>query len=59
MEKVQTELVKLKSFTLMLVDERQLHVKQIDQQNQKIQDLTQKVQEKEQRLATCSETIDQ
>lgn len=59
MEKVQTELVKLKSFTLMLVDERQLHVKQIDQQNQKIQDLTQKVQEKEQRLATCSETINE
>ncbi|KAM4528709.1 filamin-A-interacting protein 1 [Fundulus diaphanus] len=55
LEKVQDELVKLKSFTLMLVDERQLHVEQIDQQNQKIQDLSQKLQEKEKRLAASSD----
>lgn len=47
LEKVRAELVKLKSFALMLVDERQLHIEQIDQQTQKVQDLTQKLQEKE------------
>ncbi|XP_010741138.2 filamin-A-interacting protein 1 isoform X1 [Larimichthys crocea] len=56
LEKVRAELVKLKSFALMLVDERQLHIEQIDQQSQKVQDLTQKLQEKEQRLATVTET---
>ncbi|XP_042082176.1 filamin-A-interacting protein 1 isoform X2 [Haplochromis burtoni] len=56
LEKVRAELVKLKSFALMLVDERQLHIEQIDQQSQKIQDLTQKLQEKEQRLASVSDT---
>ncbi|XP_029352706.1 filamin-A-interacting protein 1 isoform X2 [Echeneis naucrates] len=55
LEKVRAELVKLKSFALMLVDERQLHIEQIDQQSQKIQDLTQKLQEKEQRLAAVSD----
>ncbi|XP_017260112.1 filamin-A-interacting protein 1 [Kryptolebias marmoratus] len=55
LEKVRDELVKLKSFTLMLVDERQLHIEQIDQQNQKIQDLSQKLQNKEQRLAAVSD----
>lgn len=54
LEKVRAELVKLKSFALMLVDERQLHIDQIDQQSQKVQDLTQKLQEKEQRLATVT-----
>ncbi|XP_041832464.1 filamin-A-interacting protein 1 isoform X2 [Melanotaenia boesemani] len=54
LENVRAELVKLKSFTLMLVDERQLHIEQIDQQSQKIQDLTQKLQEKEQRLTAAS-----
>ncbi|KAM4522255.1 filamin-A-interacting protein 1 isoform 2-T2 [Odontesthes bonariensis] len=55
LEKVRAELVKLKSFALMLVDERQLHIEQIDQQSLKIQDLTQKLQEKEQRLAAASD----
>ncbi|XP_026185349.1 filamin-A-interacting protein 1 isoform X2 [Mastacembelus armatus] len=56
LEKVRAELVKLKSFALMLVDERQLHIEQIDQQSQKIQDLTQKLQEKEQRLVAATNT---
>uniref|UniRef100_A0A3Q2TAC1 Filamin A interacting protein 1 n=1 Tax=Fundulus heteroclitus TaxID=8078 RepID=A0A3Q2TAC1_FUNHE len=59
LEKVQDELVKLKSFTLMLVDERQLHVEQIDQQNQKIQDLSHKLQEKEKRLAASSDAAEE
>lgn len=56
LEKVRAELVKLKSFVLMLVDERQLHIEQIDQQSQKVQDLTQKLQEKEQWLAAVTDT---
>ncbi|XP_034555547.1 filamin-A-interacting protein 1-like isoform X2 [Notolabrus celidotus] len=56
LEKVRAELVKLKSFALMLVDERQLHIEQIDQQSQKVQDLNQKLQEKEQRLAAVTDT---
>lgn len=55
LEKVRAELLKLKSFALMLVDERQLHIEQIDQQSQKVQDLTKKLQEKEQRLAVVTE----
>ncbi|KAM4712951.1 filamin-A-interacting protein 1 isoform 1-T2 [Anableps anableps] len=55
LEKVQDELAKLKSFTLMLVDERQLRVEHIDRQNQKIRDLSQKLQDKEQRLAASSD----
>ncbi|KAM6906678.1 filamin-A-interacting protein 1 isoform 2-T2 [Lycodopsis pacificus] len=55
LEKVRAELVKLKSFALMLVDERQLHIEQIDQQSQKVQDLAQKLQEKEQRLAAVTD----
>ncbi|KAL3052066.1 hypothetical protein OYC64_004758 [Pagothenia borchgrevinki] len=56
LEKIRAELVKLKSFALMLVDERQLHIEQIDQQTQKIQEFVQKLQEKEQRLSSVSET---
>lgn len=51
---MREELVRLKSFALMLVDERQLHIEQIDQQSQKVQDLSQKLQEKEQRLAAVN-----
>ncbi|XP_066579388.1 filamin-A-interacting protein 1 isoform X2 [Amia ocellicauda] len=54
LEKLREELVKLKSFALMLVDERQIHIEQIDQQAQKIQDLNQKSQEKEQKLKTAN-----
>ncbi|XP_018611312.1 filamin-A-interacting protein 1-like [Scleropages formosus] len=50
LEKLREELVKLKSFTLMLVDERQLHIEQVDQQTEKVQNLTQKLQEKEQKM---------
>ncbi|KAI1897395.1 hypothetical protein AGOR_G00082860 [Albula goreensis] len=50
LEKVRQELVKLKSFALMLVEERQLHIEQIHQDSQKVQDLNQKLQEKERRL---------
>ncbi|KAL2099146.1 hypothetical protein ACEWY4_005626 [Coilia grayii] len=50
LEKVRDELVKLKSFALMLVDERQLHLEQIDQQNQKTKELTENLQEKESKL---------
>ncbi|KAL4624075.1 filamin-A-interacting protein 1-like [Arapaima gigas] len=57
LEKLREELVKLKSFALMLVEERQLHLEQIDQQTEKVQDLIQKLQEKEQKMSvlkTCS-----
>ncbi|KAM9840330.1 filamin-A-interacting protein 1-like, partial [Aulostomus maculatus] len=54
LEKVRAELLKLKSFTLMLLDERQLHLKKIDQQSQTVQDLSQTMQEKEQRLAAVT-----
>ncbi|KAM8832144.1 filamin-A-interacting protein 1-like isoform 2-T4 [Spinachia spinachia] len=56
LEKVRAELVKLKAFALMLVDERQLHIDQIHQQSQKVQDVAQKLQDKEQHLAQVSDT---
>ncbi|XP_048351660.1 filamin-A-interacting protein 1 isoform X2 [Sphaerodactylus townsendi] len=54
LNKLREELVKLKSFALMLVDERQIHIEQLDQQTQKIQDLTQKLREEEEKLRTVS-----
>ncbi|XP_075454113.1 filamin-A-interacting protein 1 isoform X2 [Ascaphus truei] len=55
LNKVRDELVKLKSFALMLVDERQMHIEQLGQQSQKIQDLTQELQEAETTLkAVCT-----
>ncbi|XP_073482915.1 filamin-A-interacting protein 1 isoform X1 [Aquarana catesbeiana] len=55
LNKVRDELVKLKSFALMLVDERQMHIEQLGQQSQKIQDLTAQLQEAEAKLkAACA-----
>ncbi|KAF5909695.1 filamin-A-interacting protein 1-like isoform X2, partial [Clarias magur] len=51
LEKVRGELNKVKSFALLLVDEQQLHLEQIDQQSQQIQDLLKKLREKEQKLS--------
>ncbi|XP_061599499.1 filamin-A-interacting protein 1 [Cololabis saira] len=48
--KVREELVKLKSFALMLVNERQQHLEQIDQQSQRVQELSQQLQQQEQGL---------
>ncbi|XP_031757989.1 filamin-A-interacting protein 1 isoform X2 [Xenopus tropicalis] len=50
LNKIRDELVKLKSFALMLVDERQMHIEQLGQQSQKIQDLTQELREAENKL---------
>ncbi|ROL42800.1 Filamin-A-interacting protein 1 [Anabarilius grahami] len=50
MQRTSGELVKLKSFALMMVDERELHLEKIDKQSHKIQDLLQKLQEKEKKL---------
>ncbi|NXO47274.1 FLIP1 protein, partial [Aramus guarauna] len=50
LNKLREELVKLKSFALMLVDERQMHIEQLGQQSQKIQDLNQKLKEEEEKL---------
>ncbi|XP_061650778.1 filamin-A-interacting protein 1-like isoform X1 [Phyllopteryx taeniolatus] len=43
--KVQEELVKLKSFALMLVNERQQHLEQMDQQTHRVQELSQQLQQ--------------
>ncbi|XP_051955190.1 filamin-A-interacting protein 1-like [Xyrauchen texanus] len=50
LEKIREELVKLKSFSLMLLDERQLHIEQIDHQKQKIEGLNKKLHEREQMI---------
>ncbi|KAM7403880.1 hypothetical protein PAMA_004349 [Pampus argenteus] len=49
--KVREELVKLKSFALMLVNERQQHLEQMDQQCQQVQELSQQLQQREQALS--------
>ncbi|XP_053192085.1 filamin-A-interacting protein 1-like [Scomber japonicus] len=53
--KVREELVKLKSFTLMLVNERQQHLEQMDQQSLRIQELSQQLQQREQALSGARE----
>lgn len=52
--KVREELVKLKSFALMLVNERQQHLDQMDQQSQRVQELSQQLQQREQALSEVS-----
>ncbi|XP_078086210.1 filamin-A-interacting protein 1-like isoform X2 [Mustelus asterias] len=53
--KVREELAKLKSFALMLVDERQQHIEQLGQQTQEVQDLVQKLQQEEGRFRSVEE----
>ncbi|XP_042356805.1 filamin-A-interacting protein 1-like [Plectropomus leopardus] len=53
--KVREELVKLKSFALMLVNERQQHLEQMDEQNQRAQELSQQLQQWEQALSEAKE----
>uniref|UniRef100_UPI00398F1910 filamin-A-interacting protein 1-like isoform X2 n=1 Tax=Pristiophorus japonicus TaxID=55135 RepID=UPI00398F1910 len=53
--KVREELVKLKSFALMLVDERQGHLEQLGQQSQKVQELGQKLQEAEEKFRSLDQ----
>ncbi|XP_068194866.1 filamin-A-interacting protein 1-like [Antennarius striatus] len=55
LEKVREELIKLKSFALMLVNERQQHLDQMDQQSQQIQELSQQLQLREQALSEARE----
>uniref|UniRef100_A0A8C5GMI1 Filamin-A-interacting protein 1-like n=1 Tax=Gouania willdenowi TaxID=441366 RepID=A0A8C5GMI1_GOUWI len=45
--KLREELVKLNSFALMLVNERQQHLEQMDQQSLQVQDLRQQLQQQE------------
>ncbi|XP_008825284.1 filamin-A-interacting protein 1 isoform X2 [Nannospalax galili] len=54
LNKLRDELVKLKSFALMLVDERQIHIEQLGLQSQKVQDLTQKLREEEEKLKAAT-----
>lgn len=51
LDKLRAELLKLQALALILLDERQLHLHQIHQQSQKVQDLDRELQEREQRLA--------
>ncbi|XP_037602083.1 filamin-A-interacting protein 1-like [Sebastes umbrosus] len=53
--KVREELVKLKSFALMLVTERQQHLEQMDQQSQRAKELSQQLQQWEQSLSEAKE----
>ncbi|XP_077587140.1 filamin-A-interacting protein 1-like [Stigmatopora nigra] len=53
--KVQEELVKLKSFALMLVNERQQHLEQMDQQTQKVQELSQQLKQQGKQLNEAKE----
>ncbi|XP_078261290.1 filamin-A-interacting protein 1-like isoform X1 [Rhinoraja longicauda] len=53
--RVREELVKLKSFALMLVDERQIHIEQLGQQSHKVQELGQKLREEEEKVRSSEE----
>ncbi|XP_061668318.1 filamin-A-interacting protein 1-like [Syngnathoides biaculeatus] len=55
LEKLRARSVELKSFALMLVDERQLHTEQLDLQSQKVRELALKLHDKERRLADVTE----
>lgn len=55
LEKVRVELVKLKSFALMLVNERQQHLDQMDHQSQRAQELSQQLQQRDQALSEARE----
>ncbi|CAG09873.1 unnamed protein product [Tetraodon nigroviridis] len=55
LEKVREELVKLKSFALMLVTERQQHLEQMDQESQRVQELGQQLQQRDQALSEARE----
>ncbi|XP_055005450.1 filamin-A-interacting protein 1-like [Boleophthalmus pectinirostris] len=55
LDKLKSELMQLRSFVLLLVDDRQKHVEQTDQQNQKIQDLSLKLQQREERVAALNQ----
>ncbi|KAM8833186.1 filamin-A-interacting protein 1-like isoform 1-T2 [Synchiropus picturatus] len=53
--KVQEELVKLKSFALMLVNERQEYLEQMDQQSQRVQELNQQLQQQDKTLSQAKD----
>uniref|UniRef100_A0A674NF19 Filamin A interacting protein 1 n=1 Tax=Takifugu rubripes TaxID=31033 RepID=A0A674NF19_TAKRU len=55
LEKLREELVKLKSFALMLVTERQQHLEQIDQDSQRVQELGHQLQQRDQALSEARE----
>lgn len=55
LEKLREELVKLKSFALMLVNERQQHLEQMDQQSQRVQELSLQLQQRDQALSEARE----
>ncbi|XP_054894145.1 filamin-A-interacting protein 1-like [Poeciliopsis prolifica] len=48
--KLREELVKLKSFALMLVTERQQHLEQMDQQSQRVQEISLQLQQRDHEL---------
>ncbi|KAM4541376.1 filamin-A-interacting protein 1-like [Fundulus diaphanus] len=53
--KVREELVKLKSFALMLVNERQQHLELMDQQSQRVQEISLQLQQRDQALNEAKE----
>lgn len=53
--KVREELVKLKSFALMLVNERQQHLDQMDQQSQRVQEISGQLQQRDHALNEAKE----